>query len=144
MPSRFCRSVDDLEAMGRFLLELAPQLPVRVEWRTKARSLDQNALLWKWSTEISAQLGDMTAQEVHCHNKLHFGVPIRREEDGFREVYDRVIRPLSYEEKLEIMGPPIDFPVTRDMRVKQMTQFLDAVAKHWSERGIILTAPEAA
>jgi len=108
------------------------------------RSLSQNALAWKWAGEIAAHYGDRTANEVHAHNKLHHGVPIRRETDpAFAEVYDARIKPLTYEAKLALMAPPIDLPVTRDMRVREMVRFMDAVREAWSARGVVLTDPEA-
>lgn len=109
----------------------------------KGRSLSQNALAWKWAGEIAAHFGDRTANEVHAYNKLHHGVPIRRETDEeFRAVYDERIKPLPYEAKLALMAPPIDLPVTRDMKVKEMTLFMDAVRLEWEQRGVVLTDPE--
>lgn len=107
------------------------------------RTLDQNALMWKWATEVSSFLGDVTTTEVHAYNKLHFGVPILRETDeDFREVYDRTIKPLPYEVKMEIMGPPIDLPVTRRMTKKAHARYLDDVFAVWTGRGATLTMPE--
>lgn len=109
----------------------------------RRRGLSQNALAWKWAGEIAAHYGDRTANEVHAHNKLHHGIPIRRETDPeFAEVYDARIKPLPYEAKLALMAPPIDLPVTRDMRVREMTRFLDAVRLEWQSRGVALTIPE--
>lgn len=111
----------------------------------RRRTLNQNALAWKWAGEIAAHFGDRTANEVHAHNKLHHGVPIRRECDAdFAEVYDAKIKPLPYETKLAIMAPPIDLPVTRGMKVKEMQRFLDAVALEWTGQGVTLTIPEDA
>ncbi|MDX5416056.1 MAG: hypothetical protein LPK88_07020, partial [Alphaproteobacteria bacterium] len=121
---------------------MGPQLPMTFSWRQGAdRSLDQNDLCWKWNAEVSQQMGDRTQEEVHAFNKLHFGVPIRREDAEFREVYDRVLKTLAYEDKLECMAAPLDLPVTRDMTVKQMTRFLDAVYDHWTKEGVALTVP---
>lgn len=104
----------------------------------------QNKLQRQWMNEISLQLGDQTAEEVRGFCKLTIGVPIRRRDDEvYAEKYDRLIKPLPYEAKLEMMMEPMDFPVTRDMTTKQKTEYLDAVHKYWSARGIILTDPEA-
>ncbi len=140
-----CYTINDLSQWARLVFRLKDQLPVTMSWRPKAdRSLDQNALAWKWAQEISVQRGDMEPFEVHGFNKLHFGVPIRRENDDFRERYDAIIRPLPYEQKLACMVPPIDLPVTRDMGVRQMTRFLDATRDHWTREGVVLTMPEEA
>ncbi len=66
---------------------------------------------------------------------------LRAENDDFCEKYDRIIRPLPYEAKLEMMMEPLDFPITRIMSTKQKTDFLDGVAKYWSGLGYRLTDP---
>lgn len=106
------------------------------------RSLDQNRLAFKWYGEIAEQLGDMSLESYRAHCKLHFGVPIRREDDDYREGYDRVIRPMDYEDKLKVMGTPLDFPVTRDMTTKQMSRYLDAIYTEFTGRGVLLTTPD--
>jgi hypothetical protein len=108
----------------------------------KGRSIDANALSWKWASEIARHVGDHTPGEIHAYNKLHFGVPIRRETDeAFREVYDERIKPLTYEAKMALMAAPIDLPVTRDMKVNEMSRFMDAVREHWMAQGVRLTDP---
>ena len=140
MAYRICRTEDDVVHWHRFLSGLT--LPITVTSKAGAdRTRDQNALLWKWNGEIAAQAGDRTAQDVHSENKLIHGVAIRKTEDEFRDIYDRLIRPLEYAEKIALMGPPIDLPVTRDMGVRQMSQFMDAVYADWTERGYVLTLP---
>ncbi len=109
----------------------------------KHRSSDQNRLQRQWVMEISAQLGDQTPEEVRGYCKLHFGVPIlRNENDVFKAEYDAVIMPLPYEHKLKLMMVPFDFGVTRIMTTRQKTTYLDTVHRHFSEQGLILTNPE--
>lgn len=109
----------------------------------KGRSLQQNRLQHLWHREAAEQLKDETAEEKRAYCKLHFGIPIlRAESEEFRDTYDRIIRPLSYENKLALMAAPIDFPCTRLMTVKQKTQFLDAVFGHYTALGVELTQPE--
>ena len=111
----------------------------------KSRTWIQNKLQRKWMTEISEQLGDRTPEEVRAYCKLTLGVPIlRAENDDFCEKYDRIIRPLAYDVKLELMAEPMDFPVTRLMTTKQFTTYLDTVFRHFSEQGVILTIPDDA
>ena len=93
-------------------------------------------------TEISEQLGDRTPEEIRAFCKLTLGVPIlRAENEGFREKYDLIVRPLSYEQKLSIMSEPLDLPVTRIMTTKQKTAYLDTIFRTFSEQGIVLTLP---
>lgn len=108
----------------------------------KHRTTDQNRLQRLWVNEISAQLGDMTPEEVRGYCKLTIGVPmLRQENDVFRMKYDSVVRPLSYEQKLAIMMEPLDLPVTRIMTTRQKTAYLDGIHKHFSEKGVVLTDP---
>ncbi len=107
------------------------------------RSLQQNALQRKWLGEIADQLPQDTAEGWRGYCKLHFGVPIlRAENEAFAEVYDRLIRPRDYAEKIELMMIPMDLPVTRIMSTKQTTKYLDAIQKHFAEQGVVLTQPE--
>ena len=39
---------------------------------------------------------------------------------------------------------PLDMPVTRLMSVEQKTRYLDQIYRHFGERGVSLTVPEAA
>lgn len=107
------------------------------------RSLAQNRLAQQWAADVSAQLGDRTPEEARGYFKLHHGVPIRREDDDFREIYDARIRPLEYEAKLALMMAPIDLPVTRDMTVKELTRYLDSIQREFAAMGVALTDPEA-
>lgn len=109
----------------------------------KGRTTKQNKLQRKWMVEISEQLGDCTPEDVRAYSKLAIGVPIlRAENEAFRERYDEVVKPLPYQTKLAIMAEPLDMPITRIMTTAQKTKYLDAVFKHYSEQGIVLTLPK--
>lgn len=111
-----------------------------VRFEPPKRSDKQNRLQRKWLLEAAEQLKEYTPEEYRAYCKLHFGVPIlRNENDKFRELYDRVVRPLSYEIKLEIMSIPIDFPVTRLMDKDQKKRCLDAIYQHFTGLGVFLT-----
>ena len=108
------------------------------------RTPKQNKLQRKWMLEAEDQLCDMTAEEYRGYCKLHFGVPIlRNENEDFCEKYDKHIRPLSYETKIACMMVPLDFPVTRLMDTKQKTTYLDAVFVHFTGLGVKLTVPRS-
>lgn len=81
------------------------KLPATFEWQQgRDRSLDQNRLQFLWAREAAEQRGDVTADEVRREWKLRHGVPILREESAeFRATYDRAVKPLPYEQKLEAM-----------------------------------------
>ncbi|MCU7840874.1 MAG: hypothetical protein KZQ94_16030 [Candidatus Thiodiazotropha sp. (ex Troendleina suluensis)] len=106
------------------------------------RSYEQNRLQRLWLKEAQKQ-GDQTAEQYRGHCKLHFGVPImRRDSEEFQEVYDRLIRPRPYEEKLELMMIPMDMPVTRIMNTKQKAEYLSEMCRFFAgECGFHLTDP---
>lgn len=109
----------------------------------KHSSTKQNKTQFMWFKEISEQKGDTTAQEVRAYCKLVIGVPILREQnEAFRIRYDEVLKPLSYEMKLSIMGEPFNLPVTSLMSTKQMSEYMDAIFRHFSSQGIVLTIPD--
>lgn len=106
------------------------------------RSLQQNRLQRMWLNEAAEQLKDDTAEAYRAYCKLRFGVPILRgENEEFREAYDRIIKPHSYEDKLEMMAEPLDFPVTRLMKMGQKKRYLDDVYHHFTGLGVLLTEP---
>lgn len=103
------------------------------------RSTEQNRLAFKWYKEISEQTGE-AVEDVRARCKLEHGIPILREIDDFRKVYDRLVRPLSYEDKIDLVKAT-DMPVTRLMKVDQMSRYLDIVFRSHAEHGIELTIP---
>jgi hypothetical protein len=110
--------------------------------RGRKRTIEQNRLQRLWCNEIAEQLGDQAPEEVRGYCKLHFGVPIlRADNEAFCAQYDRIIKPLPYEQKLEIMQEPIDFPVTRLMKTFQKTDYLDHIHRHFAGKGLVLTLP---
>lgn len=109
------------------------------------RSIEQNRLQRLWLREAAEQLADDSIEGYRGFCKLHFGVPILRgENEDFRKIYDQIIRPLSYEDKLKLMQIPLDLPVTRIMATGQKKRYLDDVYEHFTGRGVLLTEPEAA
>ena len=130
-------------------IKLVEELPLNgsyeviIQEYVEPRTLAQNRLQFKWYQEAAAQNPQDDAKGYRAYCKLHIGIPIlRAENEGFREKYDRVIMPLSYQQKLELMVEPFDFPVTRLMRKKQKAKFLDQVFEHLTSLGIKLTEPE--
>lgn len=139
MAHRILYDAADLDDFARFLGNL--KLPVTVEWVLgRDRTRDQNALQWLWASEAATQLGDRTADEMQREWKLCHGVPILREDSAeFRDVYDRLIKPLPYEKKIEAMR---FIEVTSLMKVRQMVRYLDAVQRESLEAGLKLTDPD--
>lgn len=139
MPHRIINDATDLDAFTALLGSL--KLPITVEWTLgRDRTLDQNRLQFLWAREAAEQLGDRTTDEVRCDWKLRHGVPIMREDSPeFRDTYDRLIKPLTYEQKLKAIQL---IEVTSLMKVRQMVRYLDTVQRECAEQGIELTDPD--
>lgn len=141
MPTKIIRTADDLEKLQGFLLRM--DVPITVSYtQGDSRSKAQNALAFRWYQDIAGQLGDRTHEDVRAYCKLHHGIPImRRDDEVYRAEYDKVFKPMAYEDKLNAIQV-FDLPVTRNMRVKQMVEFMDAVSREFSQLGVSLTDPE--
>lgn len=141
MTTRFIKT-EDQRSMAIKLIE-SRKIPMTVTVLAGVkRSDEQNHLQAAIIKDIAEQRGDVTTEEVRAECKLRYGVPIRRRDDpAYRAQYDEIIMPLSYEEKLKCMMPPFDLPVTRDMKVKQMTEYIDTLFREYGAQGIVFMPP---
>lgn len=106
----------------------------------KKRSVEQNAVLHGWFGQVARELREDDERGVKRFCKLHYGVPILRAEDAeFREAYDRVVRPLSYESKLVAMDI---LPVTSAMTTKQLDKCMTDIQGHFRQHGVVLVYPK--
>jgi hypothetical protein len=139
MTQRIIKNADDLALLKVYLD--GRKLPMTIDIHDgRDRSTEQNRLSQKWYAEIAEQTGE-DREEVRARCKLEIGIPIMREaSDKFKATYDRLIRPLDYDDKLAIIRDT-DMPVTRLMNVTQMTEYMDAVFQRHAEFGIVLTVP---
>ena len=115
---------------------------LRVSIKTgKDRSVPQNSITHAWYSQIARELREDSELGWKCYCKLHHGVPILRlADDEFRATYDRVIKPLSYENKLEAMKV---WPVTSLMTKAQLSEYAESVQADFRKRGVMLVFPEA-
>lgn len=111
----------------------------------KDRTLDQNALwfaIYKRIAEMT-QIGDASDARKFC--KLHHGVQILLNEDqDFQQAWYRVMRHLSYEEKLDMMGDcrlfgPDGMPVTSLFNRAQGIAYTERVVADFSARGVVFS-----
>ena len=141
MTSRVINSAADRDSFIELLKHKKTPYTVSVKDGRK-RSVEQNRLQRMWMNEAAEQLGEYTAEEYRAYCKAHFGLPILiGENEDFAKDYNAVIRPLTYEQKIKIMGTPIDFPVTRLMKMGQKKRYLDDVYIHFTGLGCQLTEP---
>lgn len=113
---------------------------LRVSIKTgKGRSLDQNSISHAWYEQISRELREETPLGVKNFCKLNYGVPIlRAENEEFRQQYDTVLKPLSYDKKLLAMN---FLPVTSLMTKAQLSQYLEAMQLAYADK-VKLEFPE--
>ncbi|MBK5343875.1 hypothetical protein JFU48_21100 [Pseudomonas sp. TH49] len=108
----------------------------------KDRTLDQNRLWFAMYKRISemTQIGDPA--DARCYCKLHIGVQILLNEDaGFQAEWYRVMRHLSYEAKLALMGEcklfgPDGFPVTSLFNRAQGVAYTDRIVARFAQQGV--------
>jgi hypothetical protein len=106
------------------------------------RSLSQNALIHKWFGQIAAHYGDMTAMQVKGECHVAYGVPIRRRDPVWSRVWERMFDGLTYEQQCFLFERGI-LAMTREMTVKQLTEYMDAMQAHYRAEGVALMDPEA-
>lgn len=140
MTSRLIETEYDRLSLGKFIA--GKKLPFVVTLTDgRKRSVEQNRLQFLWANEIAEQQEGLTPEYVRAMNKLEIGIPIRRAAcEKYRKAYDEMIRPYIYEKKIELIMA-LDFAVTRDMTVSQLSEFLDGVNRFWTEQGVRLTEP---
>jgi hypothetical protein len=137
------RSGDGIFELAKRLSVLPMPFVVEITEGETRRSA-QNNLAFRWYQDIAKQRGEGDIEDYRAYCKLHFGVGIMKGESAaYAEKYDKYIKPMPYEQKLDMMKEPIAFPVTSLMTVKQMTRYLDKVSQHWTAQGVRLTDPEA-
>ena len=142
MTTRIIKTEDDLALLIKYLQQRKRPYTVDIAGG-KHRTVEQNRLQRMWLNEAAEQLGGHAAEELRGICKLTIGVPmLRAENEKFREVYDRLLRPLDYEDKLAFMMEPLDLPVTRIMNTDQKTRYLDEMSRKFLEMGVALTDPE--
>ena len=125
-----------------YINELKTDEKHTVEVKKLSRSDMQNNTAFMWYKEIALAKGDENPTDIRAYCKLHFGVPILREDsEEFRIAYDKAVKPLSYDKKLLVMVEPLDFPVTRMMTTDQMLRYMDCVQEFGYSVNAELTIP---
>lgn len=128
-----------MQKAGKEVVELlnsgkAVDVIVQEHVDTKARSVPQNRLIYEAYKRIGVTLygGDELHARREC--KLMIGCAILyRESDGFVRTFDKVIRPLPQEIRLEAMDL---ISVSSIMTVKQCKEFITNVINQYTLRGV--------
>ncbi len=97
---------------------------VEIKKKTKARSLSQNALYWRWMNEIASLVSDHTGYEKD-------------------EVHELFKKQFLEPKEVEIGGMGIYIYSTKNLTTKQMADYMDRIDRFCiSELGIGLPIPE--
>ena len=118
-----------------------PLMIVEIKPYKKDRSIAQNDLLYKWLTEFSKQSGNTVTWE-RGYYKYKFGVDILAETNSeIRPLVSALEAEYEYEKLINIMGSDL-IGVTRHMKIKQMTTYLNHIEQDSITREIKLPCPE--
>jgi hypothetical protein len=138
------RTVENAADQARLAADVKGMtLPFTVAFgQDKKRSNAMNRTIHKWFSEIATQKGDMTLAEVKADCNLTYGVPIKLREDpewsaAFSYIFDALNRP-SKCKALRVL----DIPVTRNMTVPQLCEYMDQMFRDYRAEGFYLTDPE--
>lgn len=138
------RTIENTRQLLAFMAELGNQVfPFTITVsKDKRRTTAMNRTIHLWFKEIAQQCGDQSEADVKADCNLTYGVPIKRRDDeewaaAFGYLFDALNKP-SKIKALRIL----DVPVTRDMTVKQLSEYMDQMSRDYREAGVFLTDPE--
>jgi len=101
----------------------------------------QQHLAQMWYDDIAGQThNEREYERARC--KLEHGIPILRRNPDIRRVYDKMLKPFSYEDKIDFIRQ-MDLPVTRKPLMKKgdMQEYLTAIDVQCMNNGIHLRKP---
>jgi hypothetical protein len=126
-------------------LPLEPAHVVDIRERKKDRSVDQNALYWKWLTIIGNELGE-SKEDVHERYKDKFLVNIyERDNTDFAEMIHALREVWRQGMKVEAAGLRkhiVSLTSTTTATVKQMTEYLQNIEHDAASLAIALPHPD--
>ena len=124
-----------LDSEDSKLLSDSKMIQARID--IKLRSLPQNALWAVWYGIISTWTqGEYTSDQIKVFCKLHFGAKLLASQDEtFRNFYNKNIRSLSYEQKLEFISL---VQVTSKLSKDNGMKYQSAIQQYYSEKGLAL------
>ena len=138
MTTRTIRTEGQLASWLAFLQ--ARPLPITVSAvRGETRSSQQNRTAHMWYGEVSRQTGDEPGT-VKGYCKAKFGLPImKRDNPEWVAKYEPMYLPLDYQTRIALFEI---IPLTSQMKLPQMMEYMDAVQRHYIQQGIALTDPD--
>lgn len=139
MTTRSITNPHQLERLTALLKSRAQPFTVSIA-DGAARSLNQNALLHKWYGQIAEQLGDISAMAIKGQCHVAYGVPIRSRDPVWRRIWESLFAKLTYQQQCFLFERGV-LAMTREMTVKELTEYMDAMAREYRAQGVVLTEP---
>lgn len=138
MTTRTITTPHQRDQWAAYLAALPLPLTVTVV-QGKKRSDAQNRTIHMWFHQLSGEFGDEIG-EVKGFCKAKFGLPImKRDCPAWVEKYSPMYGPLDYQTKIALFEI---LPMTRLMKVAQLSEFMDAMQRYYSQMGISLIDPD--
>lgn len=125
-------------------LPFEPLHEIDIREYKRDRSLEQNALYWKWLTVIGNELGE-DKNELHEMFKDKFLVSIfERDNPEYAEMIKslrNVYRHGMKAEALALRKQVVALTSTTSCNVAQMTEYMDSILRHAAGLNIVLPVP---
>jgi len=105
------------------------------------RTAHQNATLHMWFGEVARHQADLDANEIKgmCHRR--WGLDIRMRCAKFAWVWERSGARLPYEKQCAMLASGV-LNVSSEMDTKELSEYMDAMSRHFRKDGVPLTDPE--
>ena len=133
-------SADEAQRLAGMITGLPLPFAVTITEGEIKRSTEQNALLHKWYGQVAkATHSDMVHVKGECHHK--WGLPIKLRNPQFAWVWKHSGEKLNYEKQCALLASGV-LNISSSMTVKELSEYMDAMAAFYRGQGIALVDPE--
>lgn len=115
---------------------------VTIRDKETVRTAAQNSTLHMWFGEVAKQQADLDASEIKgmCHRR--WGLVIKLRCPQFAWIWGRSGAMLSYEQQCKMLASGV-FNVSSSMSTAELSEYMEAMSRHFRSDGVALTDPEA-
>jgi len=115
---------------------------VCIKLHKRNRSVDQNAIYWKWLTVIGNDLGNTKDEQHDIYKEMFLSKIFTRDDPEYSEMMEVVSQVPVKDGGTFLRKKIIDLTSTAQASVKQLGEYLDDVQHHATSLGIRLPAME--
>jgi len=156
MDKRIIITSEELKEQAVFIIRKLPTneaFVVDIKKRSKIRSIEQNALYWKWIEIISSELG-YKKEDFHYIMKKEFllNIYLRNNHQGIVDCVESVkkirdiaqrTQDINLNDQADTLARRIiEMLSTTDATTKEFSEYLDCIERKANSLGIRLPAPE--